>query len=200
MLKRPLHPQFNDAVWEGRKTTTIRDTPWPARPIMLYNWRATPYASPHVDVCEINVTAAYHIRITHTAAGEVEYESCHNFAQKSHLPSLQSTEGFPTQEAMDAWFRPLILKGSFADKYLHIFYRGHRRTDLEIVRQTDKLALEIALLDGCKFSPGFEFHKSSRLRDWKGNLRAAKYWEMSRQAQIRLTKTDPDDAIDNLTT
>jgi hypothetical protein len=140
MLKRPLDPQFNVAVWEGRKTTTIRDTPWPAhRPIMLYNWQAKPYASPHVDVCEINVTATHRIRITHTA-GQMAYECA---TAPDQIPRLQITEGFPTREAMDAWFRAHIREGAVAEKYLHTFHRSPGRTQAEVLAAFDK-AIELA--------------------------------------------------------
>ena len=69
------------------------------------------------------------------------------------------------------------------------------RTDAEIIAQTDKLAHTLALLDGYAFPDGFAFHRHSRLSE-NAYPRESKFWEMARQAQILLTDTDPDDALE----
>lgn len=72
------------------------------------------------------------------------------------------------------------------------------RSDEDIVWQTDELAATLALLAGYAYPSGYKFHLYTRLGDWKGDGRASTYWEMARNAQMQLTDTDPDDAVDNL--
>ncbi len=74
MLKRPLNKRFSGAVREGRKTTTIRNTPWPVGvPIMLYNWSASPYRSPQHDVAAVVVAKTSPISIEHLPSGQLLY-------------------------------------------------------------------------------------------------------------------------------
>jgi hypothetical protein len=71
------------------------------------------------------------------------------------------------------------------------------RTDEEIVMQTDKLAFTLALLSGYAFDADYKFHLHTRIASCP-MPRQAQFWEMARQAQLLLTDTDPDDAVDNL--
>lgn len=68
------------------------------------------------------------------------------------------------------------------------------RTDEEVIEQTNRLAFQIALLDGFAFEDGYKFHDHSRLAE-NPMPRQAKYWAMARQAQLLLTNTDPEDAL-----
>jgi len=117
MIKRPLNPQFNESVLAGRKVTTIRDSPWPLNvPIMLYNWSERAYRSKQVDVAPVAVESATLITITHDKTGAMLYV----FTRVGER-SLQETEGFGSDEAMDAWFRPLVDPGKKITKYLNHF-------------------------------------------------------------------------------
>ena len=74
MIKRPINPRFAEAILSERKTTTIRDFPWPVRtPIMLYHWSGKPYRSKHVDLEPIIVTGFWTIRIRHQKNGKMRY-------------------------------------------------------------------------------------------------------------------------------
>lgn len=64
MHRRPLSWQFNQAVLEGRKFSTIRAKQWPIGvPIQLYNWSGKPYASRQEDVAVISVASCHEIQI-----------------------------------------------------------------------------------------------------------------------------------------
>ena len=79
MIKRPLNSRFSDAVLEGRKVTTIRDTPWPVgKPIMLYNWSGAAYRSPQIDVAAVLVVETTLIRI-----GTANYRNARSLWQSS---------------------------------------------------------------------------------------------------------------------
>ena len=117
MIKRPLHPQFSDAVREGRKFTTIRDKDWPVgKPIMIYNWTGAAYRSPQQDVAPVVVSGFWPIAITHQPDGTMDYE----YGMENAKP-LHETEGFPSREALDDWFRPLVKKGQTVIKHLMRF-------------------------------------------------------------------------------
>jgi|GEM_PF-6156985 len=121
MIKRPLNSRFSDAVLEGRKVTTIRDTPWPVgKPIMLYNWSGAAYRSPQIDVAAVLVVETTLIRI-----GRVEGEiglMCYH-AERGIHPGRQlwSCEGFLSEEDMDEWFRSKFKSGQWVDKHLMRF-------------------------------------------------------------------------------
>ena len=117
MLKRPLHPRFGPKVLAGIKRTTIRDTPWPlGKPIMLYHWTGKPYASPHQDVAVIEVEHTQPMEITVPAFGSPHYSPRTVAGQP-----LWQLEGFESQDAMDAWFLPLIKPGQTLQKHLMLF-------------------------------------------------------------------------------
>lgn len=117
MIKRPLNPQFTDAVLTGRKFTTIRDKPWPVGvPIMLYHWSAAPYRSPQINVAPIIVQDFWTIRITRSEAGVMYY--IHGM---ENATPLHATEGFESPDALDDWFRPLVKPGETLTKTLMRF-------------------------------------------------------------------------------
>lgn len=103
MIRRPLDPRFNQAVREGWKVTTIRDTAWPVGvPIMFYNWTGLPYRSKQKDVACIVVWDTWPLLIRHDLDGGMHYSRC----------QLWITEGFSSPEEMDAWFRIKIKPGT----------------------------------------------------------------------------------------
>ena len=118
MIKRPLDRRFREHVLDGRKTTTIRDKPWPVGvPIMLYNWSGLPYRSKQIDVAAVIVKGFWTIWITHRDDGGMIYASygvCHE-------TPLHSTEGFSYQAEMDEWFRPLVKRDQTVEKALMLF-------------------------------------------------------------------------------
>ncbi len=117
MIKRPLNPRFNQAVLEGRKFTTIRDTLWPiGKPIMLYNWSGRAYRSKQNDVAAVIVQGYWPIQINHRADGTVGY--IHGMEINQYL---YETEGFESRAEMDEWFRPLVKPGKTVTKYLMRF-------------------------------------------------------------------------------
>lgn len=63
MHRRPLSWQFNQAVLEGRKISTIRAKRWPIGPIQLYNWSGKPYASKQENVAVVSVKSCHEILI-----------------------------------------------------------------------------------------------------------------------------------------
>ena len=118
MIKRPLNEQFSNSAIEGRKTTTIRDQPWPVGvPIMLYNWSGPAYRSKHRDVTVIEVVATTAIQISHYKSGKVSY--FYRLPYSGH--ELRKTEGFDSQEEMDEWFRHVVPVGKPMVKALMIF-------------------------------------------------------------------------------
>jgi hypothetical protein len=119
MIKRPLNPRFSQAVLDGRKTTTIRDSFWPCDvPIMLYNWSGAAYRSKQVNVAPVMVQCIAPIRITHKEDGDILYVWGRAALE---YPPLYETEGFASRAEMDAWFRPLIKPGQTAAKILMRF-------------------------------------------------------------------------------
>lgn len=62
------------------------------------------------------------------------------------------------------------------------------RSDGEIVRQTNELARELYRLRGYVVPEGYRFDKST-------HPHARESWEGARTAQLMLTETDPDDAL-----
>lgn len=120
MIKRPLNPQFSDAVREGRKTTTIREKPWPVGvPIMLYNWSGAAYRSPQVDVCPVIVEGTEAVSLSRTSMG--------NIISTPYVPrlcgnrQLWECEGFESFDAFCEWFRPLIKPSATVTKTLMRF-------------------------------------------------------------------------------
>ena len=119
MIKRPLNARFRAAVLNGRKTTTIRDKAWPVGiPIMLYSWSGRPYRSKQIDVAPIVVMGFWTIRIAHRVDGVMGYD-----CGKESGPELHVTEGFASQEDMDAWFRAKVKPGKVVRKTLMMFRR-----------------------------------------------------------------------------
>lgn len=117
MIKRPLNSRFSDAVLKGRKTTTIRDNPWPVGvPIMLYNWSGAAYRSKQIDVAPIVVKSVELIHITRRFDGDMIY---------SYGPMrdgrIHETEGFESRAEMDEWFRALVKPGQTVTKALMRF-------------------------------------------------------------------------------
>jgi hypothetical protein len=120
MIKRPLNPRFREQVLDGRKTTTIRNKPWPVGvPIMLYNWTGAPYRSKQLDVAAIVVKGFWTIRITHREDGGMLY------AYGRVKTPLHETEGFASRAEMDEWFRPLVQRGQTVEKTLMLFCRSN---------------------------------------------------------------------------
>lgn len=119
MIKRPISARFRDAVLAEQKTTTIRDTPWPVGvPIMLYSWAGEPYRSKQDDLAAIEVIGWWAIRIAHRADGVMVYD-----CGKESGPALHVSEGFASQEDMDAWFRAVVKPGTAVAKTLMLFRR-----------------------------------------------------------------------------
>lgn len=118
MLKRPLHKRFSVAVREGRKTTTIRNTPWPVGvPIMLYNWSASPYRSPQHDVAAVVVAKTSPITIEHLPSGQLLY----TYDGLREGAALWWTEGFEDGHDIDDWFSPLVKRGKTYEGHLMTF-------------------------------------------------------------------------------
>jgi hypothetical protein len=117
MIKRPLNSQFNDAVLEGRKFTTIREKPWPiGKPIMLYNWSGAAYRSKQVDVVAVEVLGYWPITIVKTDVGAMRYA----YGLETEIP-LWEHEGFPSPEALDEWFGAMVKHGQSVTKHLMKF-------------------------------------------------------------------------------
>ena len=120
MIKRPLNSRFRSPVLGDAKTTTIRDKAWPVGvPIMLYNWAGAAYRSKQVNVAPVVVRGFWTIRITHLHRGDIMVYQC----GKESGPELYKSEGFASQEEMDAWFRPLVKPGQTIEKTLMVFHR-----------------------------------------------------------------------------
>ena len=117
MLKRPLNPRFSQAVLDGQKFTTIRDTQWPVgTPIMLYNWSGAAYRSKQTDVAAIIVQGFWPIDIAHSADGTMRY-AC----GMENAKPLHETEGFTSRDEMDEWFRKIVKPGQTVRKTLMRF-------------------------------------------------------------------------------
>lgn len=117
MKKRPLNPRFSQAVLDGWKFTTIRDTQWPAGvPIMLYNWSGAAYRSKQIDVAAIIVQGFWPIDIAHSADGTMRY-AC----GMENAKPLHETEGFTSRDEMDEWFRKIVKPGQAVRKTLMRF-------------------------------------------------------------------------------
>lgn len=65
------------------------------------------------------------------------------------------------------------------------------RTDQQIVDQTNELASKLYALRGYIERPGFRFDRATHPHEVEA-------WEGARTAQLMLTGTDPNDALDNL--
>lgn len=117
MIRRSLNSRFSQAVLEGRKITTIRDSFWPCDvPIMLFKWSGKAYRSKQINVAAITVSAVLPILI-HLRPDGVMFYAC----DLSGARLLHETEGFESRAAMDAWFRPLLKPGQTATKFLMRF-------------------------------------------------------------------------------
>jgi hypothetical protein len=117
MIKRPLNPQFSNAVREGRKFTTIREKPWPVGvPIMLYNWSGVAYRSQQIAVAAVIVREVRAVEITHRFGGDMLY-----IYGPVKERRLHETEGFASRAELDDWFRPLIKRGETIEKWLMFF-------------------------------------------------------------------------------
>ncbi len=117
MIKRPLNPQFNAAVLEGRKFTTIREKPWPIWfPIMLYNWSGLPYRSKQIDVAAVEVEEVLELVVTHDAYGGIVF--C-----RDHIDGIpiHQTEGFDDAGQMQDWFRKVVPVGKTVELSLMRF-------------------------------------------------------------------------------
>lgn len=122
MIRRPISSQFGPAVFEDRKTTTIRPNPWPVGvPIQLYHWEGKPYRSKQINLAVVIVEAVTAICITHPVQQPLIYAYKIPAAQKNR--QLWETEGFQCRADLDNWFRPLIKPGSDIVHHLHTFRR-----------------------------------------------------------------------------
>lgn len=117
MIKRPINSRFNQAVLEGRKITTIRDSSWRCDvPIMLYNWSGAAYRSKQIDVAQIVVESVQPLEIIMPDFGTPIYTPriiCKR--------PLWSCEGFKDQDDMDSWFYKSVKTGETASKFLMKF-------------------------------------------------------------------------------
>lgn len=113
MLKRPVNSRFNERILAGIKITTIREKPWPVgKPILLYNWSGKPYGSPQRDVVAVQVEHTQPIQIAKCHDGTMAYLT----AQGTH--PLWESEGFDSQDDMDAWFRAVLKPGTTTEMHL----------------------------------------------------------------------------------
>jgi hypothetical protein len=137
MIKRPLNPRFRAAVLNGIKRTTIRDKAWPIGvPIMLYSWSGKPMRSPHDDLAPVIVEAAMPVHIHHKPDGDILVTKIWAEQQARHLfAPLWEVEGFASRQEFDAWFRPLIKPGTFAQKHLMLFRLANARDALGQARR-----------------------------------------------------------------
>ena len=127
MTRRPIDARFEEAVLTGRKFTTIRDKSWPVGvPIMLFRWSEKPYRSPQINVAEVVVTGFWPMLISRTDNGMMVYAH----GMESDVP-LWHHEGFPSQEAMSEWFRPMVKPGEHIAKVMMRF-RLMKPTNREI--------------------------------------------------------------------
>lgn len=116
MHKRPLNPRFTQAVLDGRKTTTIRDHPWPVwKEVMLYNWAGAAYRSKQIDVAPVLVESETLIIISN-----VDGIMCYLPDNIDGTP-LHVTEGFAELRDMDEWFERLVKPGQQTRKHLMRF-------------------------------------------------------------------------------
>jgi hypothetical protein len=123
MIRRPLNSQFTEAVLGGRKTTTIRDKPWPVgKPIMLFNWSGAPYRSSQIDVAAVEVENVCDVFITRGKDDSLAIDTM-SMTMLGGSPPLWQTEGFVSGEAMRAWFLPLVKPGETIMKHLMRFRR-----------------------------------------------------------------------------
>ena len=117
MIKRPLNERFSAAVLEGRKFTTIRETPWPIGvPIMLYHWSGVPYRSKQLDVATIEVEEVMKITVTHHRDGWIDFSRDNIYG----IPIYQ-TEGFDDAGQMLEWFGGSVPKGKTVELSLMRF-------------------------------------------------------------------------------
>jgi hypothetical protein len=117
MIRRPISDMLAPKVLADIKFTTIRDNPWPVGvPIMLYRWSGKPYKSKQIEVCPIEVITTQVVDIFHRPDGTMAYLG-------SITWELWRSEGFESQEQMDAWFRPLVKPGQMMTKNMMHFRR-----------------------------------------------------------------------------
>jgi hypothetical protein len=118
MIRRSFNPRFRNPIWQGIKTTTIRDTAWPiGKPIMAFEWTGKPYRSKQSDIASIIVTAATPIDIS---LGE--FSDCVTFSEIMGLGRpLWQCEGFNGPLDMNDWFLPKMKSGQTVTKILHRF-------------------------------------------------------------------------------
>lgn len=118
MIKRPIDRRFRGKIADLVKVTTIRDKPWPVgRSIMLYHWTGRAYRSKQEEFLPVVVLATERIQITRTVLGMGYWKD----GSDDFLAGLWITEGFESQEEMDAWFRPLVKCGETITKHLMRF-------------------------------------------------------------------------------
>ena len=65
------------------------------------------------------------------------------------------------------------------------------RTDQQIIDQTNKLARAFYNLEGYTVKEGYAFHRATHPHE-------RTLWHMACAAQLELTETDPNEALDNL--
>ena len=117
MIKRPLNPQFSQAVLEGRKFTTIRSKPWPCwKPIMLYNWSGAAYRSKQEDVAAIEVEEVLEMIVTHDRDGGIVFGR-----DKIDGIPIHKTEGFDDAGQMQEWFAKVVPIGKTVELALMRF-------------------------------------------------------------------------------
>jgi len=118
MIRRPLNERFAAAVLEGRKVTTIRDSPWPVdKPIMLFRWSGKPYRSKQVEIAPVVVNSAISIDLwLDHKTGRLNHSIIYGLGR-----DLWQCEGFNSFDEMDAWFRAKMLPGQTVTKALMRF-------------------------------------------------------------------------------
>lgn len=123
MIKRPINHRFHGAVLADRKTTTIRDKPWPVGvPIMLYAWSGAAYRSKQLDITPVVVLETTEIEINRTIWGVGYWKK-----GTSDFMNLWIGEGFESQKDMDAWFLEIVKPGQTLKKHLMRFRRSNHR-------------------------------------------------------------------------
>lgn len=94
-------------VLADKKTTTIRASAWPImKPIMLFSWSGKPYRSPQVIVCPIVVTAVERLDVQKSVLGMGYWRP----GTDEYREGLWKSEGFYSQNEMDAWFMDSLKK------------------------------------------------------------------------------------------
>lgn len=120
---KTFKPQFADDVRAYRKLQTMR--PWPKRgckdvPLVgdmidARTWSGRPYNSPQVHLCFGKITEVKRVVVT---PGEVQLsathgDQLHGIMHPHEMEAFAIRDGFPTWDALIAWFRREYGKRAF---------------------------------------------------------------------------------------